>query len=48
MTTATITESHVEPLGIVVSDGREEHSHPRIRMVYWANEEGTDEVEGRS
>lgn len=35
MATAAITQ---EPLGIVIQDGGEPHSHPKIAMWFWANE----------
>lgn len=30
-----------EPLGLVVRDGGEAHSAPRIMMWFWANEDET-------
>lgn len=47
MATASVTLTHQEPMGLVVQDGGENHSHPRIMMWYWADEKGADEVEHR-
>jgi hypothetical protein len=44
MTTATL-ELTMEPMGLVVQDGGEEHRHPRIIAYFWAAEEETDEEE---
>ena len=31
-----------EPLGLVVQDGGEPHTHPQISMWYWADEKDVD------
>ena len=46
MATATVTLNH-QPMGLVVRDGGEDHSHPRILMWYWSDEKGADDVEHR-
>jgi hypothetical protein len=38
MSTATVVLER-EPVGIVVRDGGEVHSQPRIMMWFWANQE---------
>ncbi len=45
MTTATLPELTMEPMGLVVQDGADEHRHPRIIAYFWALEEETDEEE---
>jgi hypothetical protein len=45
MTTATLPELTMEPMGLVVQDGGDEHRHPRIIAYFWAVEEETDEEE---
>jgi len=45
MATATLPETTMEPLGLVVQDGGDEHRHPRIIAYFWAVEEETDEEE---
>ena len=45
MATAILPETTMEPLGLVVQDGGDEHRHPRIIAYYWAVEEETDEDE---
>jgi hypothetical protein len=47
MATAAVTLTGQEPLGLVVRDGGQPTHTPRIWMWYWANEEETEEVEGR-
>ncbi len=34
-----------EPLGLVVQDGGEPHSHPKICMFFWADENEIDPAE---
>ena len=34
-----------EPLGIVIQDGGEPHSRPKICMYFWANEDEMDPAE---
>jgi hypothetical protein len=34
-----------EPVGLVIQDGGEPHSHPKIAMYYWANESEMDPSE---
>lgn len=45
MTTATLPELTMEPMGLVVQDGGDEHRYPRIIAYFWAVEEETDEEE---
>jgi hypothetical protein len=45
MTTATLPELTMEPMGLVVQDGADEHQRPRIIAYFWALEEETDEEE---
>ncbi len=45
MTTAILPETVMEPMGLVVQDGADEHRHPRIIAYFWAVEEETDEEE---
>lgn len=45
MATAILPESVMEPMGLVVQDGADEHRHPRIIAYFWAVEEETDEEE---
>jgi len=48
MAVATLPEPMMmmmEPMGLVVQDGGEEHRHPRISLFLWAVEEETDEDE---
>ena len=45
MTTVTLPELAMEPMGLVVQDGGDEHRHPRIIAYFWAVEEETDEEE---
>lgn len=47
MATAAVSLTGHEPLGLVVRDGGDPHRAPRIFMWYWANEEETEEVEGK-
>ena len=42
MATAVVRQ---EPLGIVVQDGGEAHTAPRIMMWYWASEDQIPEWE---
>ena len=34
-----------EPLGLVVQDGGEPHSHPKICLFFWADEAEIDPAE---
>jgi hypothetical protein len=47
MAVATLPEPTMmmEPMGLVVQDGGDEHRHPRISLFFWAVEEETDEDE---
>ncbi len=45
MTTATLPELVMEPMGLVVQDGADEPQRPRIIAYFWAREEETDEEE---
>ncbi len=45
MTTATLPEMTMEPMGLVVENDADEHRHPRIIAYFWALEEETDEEE---
>jgi hypothetical protein len=47
MAVATLPEltMMMEPMGLVVQDGGEEHQRPRISLFFWAVEEETDEDE---
>jgi hypothetical protein len=48
MAAATLPEPMMmmmEPMGLVVQDGGDEHRHPRICLFLWAVEEETDEDE---
>ena len=45
MATATLPETTMDAMDLVLSDGGDEHRHPKIIAYFWALEEETDEEE---